>query len=81
MRVAGARAIVDALAGGADPGDACRRMLLDAASLPDPFAAELRALALTPDGRHGGAAGQAGSTYVAMTPSSRQPEIHARLVR
>ena len=39
----------------------------DAGGLPDQFRAELRALALTPDGRHGGAAGQAGSTYSLMT--------------
>ena len=40
---------------------ACREALADAATLPDPFRAELRVLALTPDGRHGAAAGTAGA--------------------
>jgi beta-aspartyl-peptidase (threonine type) len=78
MRVVGARRIVDELARGVEPAEACRTMLADAASLPDPFAAELRALALTPDGRHGGAAGQAGSTYAVMTPADTEPEIRPR---
>lgn len=46
---------------------------------PDPLAAELRALALTLDGRHGGAAGQEGSTYAVMTPDHEAPEVLARL--
>jgi isoaspartyl peptidase/L-asparaginase-like protein (Ntn-hydrolase superfamily) len=79
MRVTGARQIVDTLGRGTDPAEACRSMLADAATLKDPFAAELRALALTPDGRHGGAAGQQGSTYAVMTPSSEGPEIFARI--
>jgi beta-aspartyl-peptidase (threonine type) len=67
IRATGARHIVDRLAAGDDPETACAAMLADAAGLPDQFRAELRALALTPDGRHGGAAGQAGSTYSLMT--------------
>lgn len=80
MRATGARAIVDGLARGLDPGEACRAMLADAAGLPDDFRAELRCLALTPDGRHGAAAGMAGSTYSVMTTSSTEPEIHPRSV-
>jgi len=80
MRACGARSIVDLLAGGAEPAEACRQMLADARSLPDPFAAELRALALTPDGRHGGASGQQGSVYALMTATSDEPEILARQV-
>jgi isoaspartyl peptidase/L-asparaginase-like protein (Ntn-hydrolase superfamily) len=79
MRVAGARAIVDGLGRGEGPSEACRSMLVDAAGLPDPFAAELRALALTPDGRHGGAASHTGATYVVMTAASTAPETFARL--
>jgi isoaspartyl peptidase/L-asparaginase-like protein (Ntn-hydrolase superfamily) len=80
MRATGARRIVDLLAAGADPAQACREMLADARSLPDPFAAELRALALTPDGRHGGAAGQLGSVYAVMTADAETPELLPRQV-
>ncbi len=80
MRVVGARGIVADLARAVDPSQACRAMLADAATLEDSFAAELRALALTPDGRHGGAAGQPGSFYAVMYPSSTEPEVHPRIV-
>ena len=53
-------------------------MLVEAATLPDQFRAELRTLALTPDGRHGGAAGQAGSVYALMTTTSTEPEFRPR---
>ena len=74
MRVTGARMVVDALARGDDPSLACRSMLVEAATLSDAFAAELRTLCLTPDGRHGGAAGQDGATYNVMTAAS--PDVH-----
>lgn len=80
MRIAGARQIVEGLSRGADPSDACLAMLADAAGVPDDFRAELRCLALTPDGRHGGASGQEGSTYVLMTPSHTEPEMLPRRV-
>jgi isoaspartyl peptidase/L-asparaginase-like protein (Ntn-hydrolase superfamily) len=80
MRVLGARSIVDHLATGAPPDEACRAMLADAATLPDAFRAELRCLALTPDGRHGAAAGQAGSTYAVMTPDHHEAELRPRSV-
>jgi beta-aspartyl-peptidase (threonine type) len=80
MRCAGARGIVAELAGGADPATACRAMLADAATLPDEYRAELRCLALTPDGRHGAAAGQTGSVYAVMTETSTEPEFHPRSV-
>ena len=57
-----------------------RRLLAEARTLHDPFAAELRAIALTPDGRHGGAAGKLGSTYAVMTARSRVPEIRPRML-
>jgi beta-aspartyl-peptidase (threonine type) len=79
MRVVGARAIVDGLGRGQGPAAACRAMIADAATLDDPFAAELRALALTPDGRHGGASSQPGATYSVMTPASEGPESFARI--
>jgi len=78
MRVCGARRVVDLLAAGTPPEEACAAMLAEARTLPDPFAAELRAIALTPDGRHGGAAGKLGSTYAVMTARSRVPEIRPR---
>jgi beta-aspartyl-peptidase (threonine type) len=80
MRVCGARRVVDELARGVDPSEACRAMLAEAVELVDPFAAGLRALALTPDGRHGGAATQLGATYAVMTVESTEPEVRARAV-
>ena len=65
----------------ARPAEACLAMLADAADLPDEYRAELRCLALTPDGRHGAAAGQTGSVYAVMTESVDRarvpPEEHA----
>ncbi|HEY5112367.1 MAG TPA: N(4)-(beta-N-acetylglucosaminyl)-L-asparaginase [Acidimicrobiales bacterium] len=81
MRVTGARMVVDALARGLDPTEACRSMLSEADTLPDAYKTELRTLCLTPDGRHGGASGQSGSTYNVMTTSSNVPEIFERAVR
>jgi beta-aspartyl-peptidase (threonine type) len=80
MRGTGARAVVERLAAGDDPHTACIAMLEDVAALPDAFRSELRVLALTPDGRHGAAAGQSGSTYTVMTASSTEPELHPRSV-
>ena len=80
MRGGTARTIVELMAGGEQPAEACRLGLADAATLPDEFRAELRALALTPDGRHGGAAGQFGSVYAVMTTGSTEPELHPRAV-
>lgn len=80
MRATGARNIVADLARGLDPAQACLAMLTDAATLPDEFRAELRCLALTPDGRHGAAAGQTGSVYAVMTETSTEPELHPRRV-
>lgn len=80
MRCAGARGVVAGLALGLDPAAACLAMLADAATLPDEYRAELRCLALTPDGRHGGAAGQTGSVYAVMTQTSTEPEFHPRSV-
>lgn len=78
MRSGTARSVVDSLARGDDVEQACRAALADAASLPDEFRTELRVLALTPDGRHGAAAGQPGATYAVMTESSTGPETHPR---
>ncbi len=80
MRVTGARQVVDALARGLTPEEACREMLADAAMLPDEFRAELRTLCLTSDGRHGGAAGQAGSTYNVIDVRRGELEVRARVV-
>jgi beta-aspartyl-peptidase (threonine type) len=80
MRATGARMVVDRLAAGDDPTSACAAMLSDVALLPDEFRSELRAIALTPDGRHGAAAGQAGATYSVMTASDTEPRILPRRV-
>lgn len=81
LRAGTARSVVDALGRGVDVEEACRQALADAATLPDAFRAELRVLALTPDGRHGGAAGSPGATYAVMTAASTEPEIYPRSVR
>ncbi len=80
MRGGTARTIVDLIGAGSDPAQACLAALADAATLPDEYRSELRALALTPDGRHGGAAGQEGSVYALMTSSSTEPEFRPRVV-
>ncbi len=80
LRAGTARSVVESLGRGATVQQACRDALADAAGLPDDFRAELRVLALTPDGRHGGAAGEAGSTYAVMTPKSAEPDIYPRSV-
>ena len=80
MRSGTARTVVDALTRGEDVEKACLAALADAADLPDPFRAELRVLALTPDGRHGGAAGSPGATYSVMTPADTVPRTHSRSV-
>jgi isoaspartyl peptidase/L-asparaginase-like protein (Ntn-hydrolase superfamily) len=80
MRVVGARTVVDGLARGLSPLDACGAMLQEAASLPDGYRSELRTLCLTPDGQHAGASGQRGSTYSVMTTSSSAPEVFERVI-
>lgn len=79
MRVSGARVVVDNLARGDEPSEACRAMLSEAATLPDAFRAELRTLCLTPDGRHGAAAGQSGSTYNVISAVTGELETRPRV--
>ena len=78
MRLTGARVVVDNLARGDEPEQACRAMLAEAAGLPDDFRAELRTLCLTPDGRHGGAAGQSGSTYNVISATDGELVVRPR---
>lgn len=66
IRSGTARTVVQLLAAGADPAEACRRALADAMELPDDFPAPLQALCLLPDGRHGGAGTRPGGTYAVM---------------
>lgn len=80
MRAGTARRVVDLLGQAVDPTAACRAALADAALLPDEYRSELRVLALTPGGVHGGAAGSPGATYAVMTETSTEPEIHPRVV-
>jgi isoaspartyl peptidase/L-asparaginase-like protein (Ntn-hydrolase superfamily) len=70
MRIVGARLVVDALAEGLAPSAACRRMVAEAATLDDPFASDVRAICLTPQGGHGAAALRANATYHVMTATS-----------
>ena len=78
LRAGTAHRIVDLLGAGEDPSAACQQALADAALLPDDFRAELRALALTPDGRHGGAAGTPGATYSVITADEFVPRTESR---
>ena len=78
LRAGTARRIVDLVGVGEDPSTACRQALDDAALLPDAFRAELRALALTPDRRHGGAAGMSGATYSVITADESEPRTESR---
>jgi isoaspartyl peptidase/L-asparaginase-like protein (Ntn-hydrolase superfamily) len=78
LRSGTARTVVENMRAGMDPESACAAALEEARVLPDEFRAELRCLALAPDGRHGGAAGMEGSTYTVMTENSTGPEFHPR---
>ena len=78
LRGGTARTIIENLKSGLSPEDACLEALIEARNLPDEFRAELRCLALTADGRHGGAAGMEGSTYTLMTENSTEPEFRPR---
>lgn len=75
MRLAAARRVVDGLTDGLAPTEACRRTLAEASRLVDPFASDLRAICLTPDGRHGGASLRPGATYSVMSSSDESPRI------
>lgn len=78
LRGGTARTVIENMRAGMDPESACAAALLEARLLPDDFRAELRCLALSHDGRHGGAAGMTGSTYTLMTESSTGPEFIPR---
>ncbi len=78
LRGGTARTIIENMKAGLSPEDACFEALIEARNLPDEFRAELRCLALTADGRHGGAAGMEGSTYTLMTEHSTKPEFRPR---
>jgi isoaspartyl peptidase/L-asparaginase-like protein (Ntn-hydrolase superfamily) len=78
LRGGTARTVIENMRAGMDPESACAAALLEARLLPDDFRAELRCLALSQDGRHGGAAGMTGSTYTLMTESSTGPEFIPR---
>lgn len=80
MRAGTARRVVDLLGTGRNPADACRAALADAGILPDEYRSELRVLALTPDGRHGGAASQPGAKYAVMAIDDAEPRMLDRSV-
>jgi isoaspartyl peptidase/L-asparaginase-like protein (Ntn-hydrolase superfamily) len=67
IRAGTARCVLLALAAGQDPAGACAEALMQVVDLPDEFRAPLQVLCLTPDGRHGAAATNAGATYSVLT--------------
>ena len=78
LRGGTARTVIENMRAGMNPESACFEALKEARVLPDDFRAELRCLAISADGRHGGAAGMEGSTYTYMGESSTQPEFLPR---
>jgi isoaspartyl peptidase/L-asparaginase-like protein (Ntn-hydrolase superfamily) len=78
IRASAARCVVLALQQGAEPADACRCVLADAAGLADQFRAPLQVLCLTPDGRHGAASTKAGSTYSVLSAGDDTYRIEER---
>ncbi len=80
LRSGTARTVVENMRYGASPELACYEALKEARALPDDFRAELRCLAISADGSHGGASGMEGSTYTYMGENSTQPEFLPRKV-
>ena len=73
-----ARSVLLHLAAGAGPARACALALEMTLELPDEYRSPLQALCLTPDGRHGGAATNAGATYCVMTADDQSFRIQER---
>ena len=73
-----ARSVLLRLAAGDDPVQACAAALADTLELPDEFRAQLQALCLTPDGRHGGASTRPGGTYSVLTADADRAQIAER---
>ena len=67
IRASTARCVLLGLQAGQDPEEACATALAQTLDLPDEFRSSIQALCLAPDGRHGGAATRAGSTYSVVT--------------
>jgi isoaspartyl peptidase/L-asparaginase-like protein (Ntn-hydrolase superfamily) len=80
IRSGAARTVVEAVRAGADPESACAAALETTLTLPDDYRTQLRALCLTADGRVGGAATVAGSTYALMTGDDDAPRLLPRRV-
>ena len=78
IRAGTARTVVEHVARGLDPADACRAALRETLDLPDAFRAPLQTLCLLPDGRHGGAATREGATYGVMSGADTEPRILPR---
>jgi beta-aspartyl-peptidase (threonine type) len=55
-------------------------MLLETTALDDAFASDVRALCLTPDGRHGAAAWRGGATYSVLTADRDEVELLGAVV-
>ena len=75
-----ARQVLDRIAIGREPEQACVEALWDAASLEDPYASGLQTLVLCPDGRHAAATTRGSGTYAVMTEAMAAPEILERTV-
>ena len=81
IRTCAARTAARLVFDGRDPEQAAAEALEDTASVPDVFRSPLSVLVLTPDGRHGGASTNEGSTYAFMDDSSSEPQIVPRFTQ
>ena len=73
-----ARAVVDAMAGGLGPGDACERALADIALLDPPPGAALHVVALSAGGEHGAASLKADRTYAVWSGEYAEGQLQPR---
>lgn len=84
LRAGLARAVVDAMGRGLEPGEACEQALADIGLLEPPRDAALHVVALSPAGAHGAASLRDGRTYAIwsedMNEGELRPRRHAPLV-
>ena len=78
IRACTAFATVMHMRAGLAPDDACAAALQDVLALEDPYAGPFNIVALDPSGRPGAASNRPDSTYIAMAPGQRTPDVLPR---